>query len=349
MVDSVNRPKVFFSHSSIDKPFINRLNEDLKKCRIDTWLDTEEIRDGQPWLKAIFEGGIPTCDAVLVYLTENALKSKMVEKELDAAILHQLDDGGVAVLPYVSTADVRDQLRHDLRTRHCRVWNEQNYQEILPSVVAEICRSYLERRVATAVSKEKVRRLELELENQKLKQVQEQTVFTRQEDVDFQYIYQALGKGIEIRAEFGVPAADLPKLQALGRPMRDVFEASPLEILLHRLDAGNVTVRHYGLVDTIRDLLKKAGYSPDAPNATVYLDVADLQAWVLTFQTFGLLTTEPVGPTVIGYDRDEYGYTEKLFRFRYWLIYNNLYPTSANLKYIGRITKDNAEQDGSST
>jgi hypothetical protein len=44
---------------------------------IDDWIDTEDIRDGRPWLNEIFEHGIPTCDAILVYLTENSLKSNV--------------------------------------------------------------------------------------------------------------------------------------------------------------------------------------------------------------------------------------------------------------------------------
>jgi len=330
MADSINKPKVFLSHSSIDKPFVSRLYEDLRKCKIDAWLDTEEIRDGRSWLKVIFQDGIPACDAVMVYLTENSIKSKMVEKELDAAILHQLDDGGVVVLPYVSDANVRNQLRHDLRTHHCRVWNEQNYQEILPSVVAEIWHSYLERVVETAVSKEKVRRLELELENQQLKKVQERTVFTSQEDVDFQYIYQDLGKRIELHAQFWKEINDSTGEPAAKRLMWGGFEASLLEILLHHLAAENEAIADYSLIETISKLLEQSGYShnmPDDPEdgGTV---IAEIQSLILTLRTFGLLTPVPVGR--------RYGYTEKLFRFRYWLTYNNLYPTSVNIELIGR-------------
>ena len=79
-----NKPKVFLSHSCLDKPFIERLANDLRKCQIEPWLDSEEIRDGKPWLKVIFEDGMPTCDCVIVYLSENSLNSKMVQKEIDA-------------------------------------------------------------------------------------------------------------------------------------------------------------------------------------------------------------------------------------------------------------------------
>jgi hypothetical protein len=344
-----NRPKVFLSHSSIDKPFINQLNEDLRKCKIDTWLDTEEIRDGRSWMKVIFEDGIPACDAVIVYLTENSIGSKMVKKELDVALLHQLENNGIAVLPYVSNVGVRSHLRPDLQTLQCRVWNEQNYQEILPSVVAEIWHSYLERIVDTAVSKEKVRRLELELENQQLKQAKEQAVFTQQEEMDFQYIYQALGKGVELHVEFWVDRTDSTGQPAPRRRMWDAYEILPLELLLYHLDSGERIVSPHTLLYSLRGLVKMAGHDLDRPSGSEdgYTEIGRGKGLIVHLRMFGLLTTEPVGPEVIGYDSDRYGYTEKLFRFRYWLTYNNLNPTSAHVKYIRRIKPGKAEQGGS--
>jgi hypothetical protein len=346
-----NRPKVFLSHSSIDKPFINQLNDDLRKCKIDTWLDTEEIRDGRSWMKVIFEDGIPACDAVLVYLTENSIGSKMVKKELDVALLHQLENGGVAVLPYVSNVGVRSHLRPDLQTLHCRVWNEQNYQETLPSVVAEIWHSYLERVVETATSKEKVRRLELELENQQLKQAKEQDIFTQQEERDFQYLYQALGKGVELHLEFLTGVTDSTGEPAPRQLMLDAYEILPLELLLYHIDSGERTVSPYTLLYSLRGLVKMAGHVLDWPRDSEdgYTEVGRGKSLIVYLQMFGLLTTEPIGRTEAAYNRDRYGYTEKLFRFKYWLTYNNLYPTTAHAKYIGRITSDKAEQDGSST
>ena len=303
MADSINKPKVFLSHSYIDKPFIKQLYEDLRKCKIDAWLDSEEIRDGRSWLKVIFQDGIPACDAVMVYLTENSIKSKMVEKELDAAILHQLDDGGVVVLPYVSDGNVRDQLRHDLRTLHCRVWNVQNYQEILPSVVAEIWHSYLERVVETAVLKEKSRRLELELENQQLKQAKEQDIFTQQEERDFQYIYQALGKGVELHLEFLTGVTDSAGEPAPRQLMWDAYEILPLELLLYHLDSGERTVSPYTLLYSLRGLVKMAGHVLAWPSGSEdgYTEVGRAKGLIVHLQMFGLLTTEPVGPEEIGY------------------------------------------------
>ena len=91
-MDRINKPRAFLSHSKKDKYFIEKLAADLRKCQIDYWLDTEEIRAGKSWLKMIFEDGIPTCDVVIVYLTENSIKSKMVEKEIDATLIEQLSE-----------------------------------------------------------------------------------------------------------------------------------------------------------------------------------------------------------------------------------------------------------------
>jgi hypothetical protein len=79
----------------------------------------------------------------------------MVQKELDAAVVHQLSAGGVTLVPYVSEANIRGQLRSDIQTLQCREWNEANYDAMLPTVVAEIWRSYLERTVEAAVLQEK--------------------------------------------------------------------------------------------------------------------------------------------------------------------------------------------------
>ncbi len=151
MKERVNKPRAFFSYSSQDLHFIERIEKDLRKCQIEIWRDRTEIRDGQPWQDAIFEDGLPTCDVIIVYFTDSSLSSGMVAKEVDAAQIRHLKDSGISFLPYVRQSETRKKLRLDLQTLHCRVWNDDNYHEILPSVVAEIWRSYVERNLANAV------------------------------------------------------------------------------------------------------------------------------------------------------------------------------------------------------
>ena len=105
-----NKPRVFLSHSKRDAAFVEQLADDLRRCQVDPWLDTEETRHGQPWLDTIFERGIPTCDCILVYLTENSLESTVVKKEIDASLIGKLKDSRISFLPCVSDTSIRDKL-----------------------------------------------------------------------------------------------------------------------------------------------------------------------------------------------------------------------------------------------
>src|ERR1700733_2860104 len=197
MQDRINKPRVFLSHSKKDAAFVEgKIDPDLRRCQIDPWIDTAEIRDGRSWQQMIFGEGIPTCDAVLVYFTEHSLASKMVGREVDAALVEQLRDQGVTFLPYVSASALRNELRSDIRTLHTREWNESNYLEVLPRVVAEIWRSYLERTVAQAVAQEKLRRLEMQEDLRNSKDRIQGTLFKPAEEQDFTYIFSKLDKPI---------------------------------------------------------------------------------------------------------------------------------------------------------
>jgi hypothetical protein len=192
MREKINKPRAFISYSSHDSLFIEKIENCLRGCQIETWRDRSAIRDGQPWLDSIFEEGLPTCDVIIAYFTSNALKSDMVAREVNAAQLRLLSDKGVSFLPYVDCSETRESLRLDLRTLHCRVWNDENFHEVLPSVVAEIWRSYTERIVAVAVAQERTHRLEAELELQNLRSSLNDSAFSPQEAREFQYIYDKL-------------------------------------------------------------------------------------------------------------------------------------------------------------
>ena len=140
-----NKPRVFLSHSTKDKEFVQKLHGDLRRCQIDSWLDTEQIRHGEPWQDAIFKDGIPSCDCILVYLTRNSVTSDWVNKELDAGLQGRLNDNRIGFLPYVSDDATREQLREDIKSLQVTVLNAKNYDSLLPRIVAEVWRSFLER------------------------------------------------------------------------------------------------------------------------------------------------------------------------------------------------------------
>src|ERR1700690_3007496 len=219
-----NKPKVFLSHSKKDAEFIEKLALDLRKCQIDYWLDTEEIRAGKSWQQVIFGEGIPSCNAVLAYFTTNSIESAMVKKEIDSGLIHQLSDSGVAFLPYVESAEIRQSLRLDIQTLQCIELNKGNYEQVLPSVVAEIWHSFMERSIMLAITEEKNKRLQLELKMKEQEDLLNSSPFSPAETSDFEFIRSQLNKCIDIRVELFVASTQKTAL--------DTFSVKVLELII---------------------------------------------------------------------------------------------------------------------
>jgi hypothetical protein len=305
MKERVNKPRAFLSYSSQDVPFIERIETDFRRCQIEPWRDRTDIRDGQPWLESIFEEGLPTCDVIIAYFTEHSLNSGMVAKEVDAAQLRQLKDNGISFLPYVSQSEIRGKLRLDIQTLQCRVWNVQNYHEILPSVISEIWRSYMERNTATAVLHEKNRRLELEIELNELKANSGGSGFTSQEQKEFRYIYGKLDELREISIRF---YRDDGAGTVFGK-------LSFLKLLLSTIDSGNSIFEKSDFEREVLEELKNA--YPDSGYLSLELR-DDPSAELLMY---GFLERKDVGDQFLSW---LHHFTPRLYRFRFWLAVNDL-------------------------
>ena len=321
-----NKPKVFLSHSKKDEEFILRVRDDFHKCQIDSWVDTFEIRHGKSWLGEIFENGIPTCDSTLVYFTEDSLKSTVVKKEIDASLIQQLNDKQVAFLPYVSEEQHRLELRGDIQSLHVPVWNDDNYYEILPTVISEIWRSYLERTVAQATKDEKIKRLELEL---KAEQNKEAGVFTESENKDFAFIKKSL---------------DYDKLTGCSITDKVTEKVTKIKLNLNLLSLltrisrrGNHSYNNRMASSTLRIYLKNETVIDSSVLQYTYSDFTDIDI-CQELLMFGLVEREEstdeikIGRSSIRNIR--FVFTPKLERFKYWLAYNNCLPEGILYKII---------------
>jgi hypothetical protein len=320
MANRINKPRVFLSHSVLDKGFIENLASDLRRCRIEPWLDTEEIRDGKPWMKVIFEDGIPTCDAVIVYLTQNSLQSKMVAKEMDAALIEQLSERGISFLPYVSKAELRSKLRLDIRSLQCREWNEENYQSLLPSVVAEIWHSYLEQNIKTALLQEQNQRLSLELELKKLQQRYKEEPFSPSEEREFQYLQQKLNRMVEVSFKQTKMNEDI---KTSTKVTKDIYRFSLLSAIIYQLNQGYVYFDYDMLIfdlDRMDRNPKQSGNLEELPDPTIEI------------QTYGLVR-HIAAEGFRGRTDHKYEFTEKMYRFKYWLDYNEFSVENLSLEF----------------
>ena len=155
-----DRPSVFLSHSKIDKEFIEKIEHDLRKCRIAAWYDDWEIPPGKSLRKKVFEEGIQKCDAFFVYLTPNSIESEWVSKELDAAFIEQSKEKSTEILTFISNDDLIKSLPSDIASLKCPTINNENYEEGLRILITAI----FEARISSILNER-----DLESENKILK------------------------------------------------------------------------------------------------------------------------------------------------------------------------------------
>lgn len=80
-----NPRQIFVSHAHQDAEFAQRLAEDLRANGWQTWIAPDNILPGEKWVEAI-NRGLTECGIFVLVVSENALKSRWVESETNAAI-----------------------------------------------------------------------------------------------------------------------------------------------------------------------------------------------------------------------------------------------------------------------
>jgi hypothetical protein len=78
---------VFFSHSSVDKPWVRKLVADLvTHYRVSVWLDEEQIRPGAPIVDAL-EQALDACGSVALVVSPESMASGWVKEEYHRAVV----------------------------------------------------------------------------------------------------------------------------------------------------------------------------------------------------------------------------------------------------------------------
>ncbi|WP_114814668.1 toll/interleukin-1 receptor domain-containing protein [Paraburkholderia kururiensis] len=96
--DEKGRRIAFLSHSSIDKPFIRQLAADLTANGVDVWLDEQRIRVGDSIPEKIAQG-LAGSDFFLIGMSESSANSPWVQKELNNALVNEVQRRKVHILP----------------------------------------------------------------------------------------------------------------------------------------------------------------------------------------------------------------------------------------------------------
>lgn len=96
--DDKYRRVAFLSHSSMDKVFIRQLAADLSANDIDVWLDEQRIRVGDSIPEKIAQG-LAGSDFFLIGMSEHSAASPWVQKELNNALVNEVQRRKVHILP----------------------------------------------------------------------------------------------------------------------------------------------------------------------------------------------------------------------------------------------------------
>lgn len=88
----------FLSHSSADKDFIRQLATDLTAAGISVWLDEQRIKVGESIPEKISQG-LAESDYFLLAVSEASVESEWVKKELNGALINEVQKRAVHVLP----------------------------------------------------------------------------------------------------------------------------------------------------------------------------------------------------------------------------------------------------------
>lgn len=97
-VEHENERVAFLSHSSKDKGFVRKLAADLVAKGVKVWIDEQRILVGDSIPEKIAQG-LAESDFFLIVVSRNSVESSWVKKELNSALVHEIERRKVIVLP----------------------------------------------------------------------------------------------------------------------------------------------------------------------------------------------------------------------------------------------------------
>ena len=123
----------FISHSSKDKPFVRKLAADLVNTGVRVWIDEQQILVGDSIPEKVAQG-LADSDFFLLIVSTNSTQSEWVKRELNGALVHEIERRKVTVLPVrIDDSElplsVKDKLYADFRGSY-----EEGLKRLLNSI-----------------------------------------------------------------------------------------------------------------------------------------------------------------------------------------------------------------------
>ncbi|MFI5397523.1 MAG: toll/interleukin-1 receptor domain-containing protein [Candidatus Binatia bacterium] len=124
---------LFICHASEDKPFVDSLCSFLDSSEIPVWYDRREIKIGDSVVERISDA-LGVASHLVVVLSEASVGKPWVRKEFSAALMKQLQDASIRVLPVLVSDCQIPPLIADLRYADCRTDSMRGFRELISAV-----------------------------------------------------------------------------------------------------------------------------------------------------------------------------------------------------------------------
>jgi len=103
--------QVFLSYADVDQKLASKLAEDLRAKEIEVWMTSEQLQIGDSISQKI-EEGIISSHWVIVLVSQDSSKSKLLQQEIDLALLSEQERERTFVLPVIyQDTEIPDQLQ----------------------------------------------------------------------------------------------------------------------------------------------------------------------------------------------------------------------------------------------
>ena len=120
---------IFICHASEDKPTAREIAHFLKGLGSEVWFDEWEIKVGESIVQRI-DGALGQVTHLLLLLSKHSVKKSWVQKEFSSALMRQLNDSSITVLPMRLDDSQLPALLADIKYADARKGLERGLSEI---------------------------------------------------------------------------------------------------------------------------------------------------------------------------------------------------------------------------
>lgn len=126
-------PSLFLCHASEDKPFVDRLVEDLDRRAMFAWYDKREILVGDSIVEKI-NSGLESSDFLIAVLSPRSVSKPWVVREMSSSLMRQLRRDGICILPLLLEACDIPPLLVDLKYADFSESFEQGMSDLIAAI-----------------------------------------------------------------------------------------------------------------------------------------------------------------------------------------------------------------------